>query len=404
MPVGTNTIGWLAAAFAPGVTDRVRRELAAAAAPDLDWPSRIAIAATRLSGGLPGTRARSSTPSDLTRALDAGRADPRTAATLEWLAEPHHHLLALDDPAYPCLLREIDDAPALLYVAGRLDLLQRPALAMVGSRNPSALGAQTAEAFAQGFSEAGLTVVSGLALGIDAAAHRGALGGSGSTLAVVGTGLDIVYPARNRELAHRIAERGALVSEFPLGMTARADHFPRRNRILSGLALGCLVVEANLRSGSLITARLAAEQGREVFAIPGSIHSPLSKGCHLLIRQGAKLTECADDVIEELGWGRTGALPAADGGKVRPIEDGGKTGSPASPVDVAPLDADPMSLLAVVPHDPVSADTLCSVLGWTPQRVNAALVELELAGRIAPSGHGLFQRLAAPGFEFARAG
>ena len=181
MPVGSNTIGWLAAAFAPGITDRIRRVLANAGGPELDWPSRTAIAADRLADA-PGSRTRGGNPPDLARALQIGAADPRVALALGWLAEPGHHLLSLDDPAYPCLLQEIDDPPVLLHVAGRLDLLQRPALAMVGSRNPSALGAQTAEGFARGFSQAGLTVVSGLALGIDAAAHRGALGGAGRRL------------------------------------------------------------------------------------------------------------------------------------------------------------------------------------------------------------------------------
>jgi DNA processing protein len=388
MPIGSNTRGWLAAAFAPGFTDRIRRELAAAAGPEVDWPSRLAATADRLHAN---PRLRAGHPTgvpDLGKAFEQGRADPRVGASLAWLDDAQHHLLSLDDPAYPCLLREIDEAPALLYVRGRLDLLQQPSLAMVGSRNPSALGAQTAEAFARAFSGAGLTVVSGLALGIDAAAHRGALEGAGSTVAVVGTGLDIVYPARNRDLAQRIAAGGTLVSEFPLGMAARADHFPRRNRILSGLALGCLVIEANLRSGSLITARLAAEQGREVFAVPGSIHSPLARGCHRLIRDGAKLTECAADVIEELGW-RSPPLP---------------TRQPVLPHPDASLDADARSLLAVITHDPISADTLCTMLDWTPQRVNAALVELELGGRIAPAGHGVYQRLAEPGFEFASPG
>jgi DNA processing protein len=376
MPVGSNSCDWLAAAFAPGVGDRTRRALAAAGGPDVDWSQRVRTTAARISG------------LDLAESIDRGREDPRLAGALEWLAHPDHHLLSIDDPAYPALLREIDDAPPLLYVSGRLDLLDRPALAMVGSRNPSPLGAQTARLFARSFSEAGLTVVSGLALGIDTAAHDGALTGRGSTIAVVGTGLDIVYPAKNRPLAARILESGTLVSEFPLGMTARPDHFPRRNRILSGMALGCLVVEANLRSGSLITARLAAEQGREVFAIPGSIHSPLAKGCHLLIRQGAKLTESAADVVQELGWSaaKIDARMSAEAGEppLRPGED-------------------PATALAELTHDPISADTLGDRLGWTPQRVNAALVELELTGRIAASGHGLFQRLADPGSVFARA-
>ncbi len=376
MPVGRYASDWLAAAFAPGITDRVRRTLAEAGGPDVEWPARVRAAASRLAA------------LDLAEAIERGRDDPRLAATLAWLTDPSHHLLSIVDPAYPALLREIDDAPVLLYVSGRLDLLDRPALAMVGSRNPSPLGAQTATAFARGFSEAGLTVVSGLALGIDTAAHCGALDGAGSTIAVVGTGLDVVYPAKNRALAARIAQRGTLVSEFPLGVTARPDHFPRRNRILSGLSLGCLVVEANLRSGSLITARLAADQGRDVFAIPGSIHSPLAKGCHLLIRQGAKLTETVADVVQELGWTR----PATRGPEVAD-----------APAAGAALGAEPSALLAVLTHDPTSADTLGQRLGWTPQRVDAALVELELAGRIAPSGHGLYQRLAEPGFEFARA-
>jgi len=397
MPVGSNACDWLAATFAPGVTERVRRALAEAGGPEVAWQDRIRSAAGR-TGAL-----------DLAGAIERGRDDPRTDATLEWLADPGHHLLSVDDPAYPALLREIDHAPVLLYVSGRLDLLDRPALAMVGSRNPSPLGAQTARVFARAFAEAGLTVISGLALGIDTAAHCGALDRPGSTIAVVGTGLDIVYPAKNRELAARIEEQGALVSEFPLGMTARPDHFPRRNRILSGLALGCLVVEANLRSGSLITARLAAEQGRDVFAIPGSIHSPLAKGCHLLIRQGAKLTESAADVVQDLGWGGPAAAVARapDWGLARYAADAGHDGCPqslseASAPEPAP-GTDAAALLAVLHHDPISADTLGERLGWAPQRVNAALVELELAGRLAGAGHGLYQRLAGPGFDFARA-
>ena len=403
MPVGRDISGWLATTFAPGITDRVRRTLAEVGGPDLEWPARVRLAAGRIAG------------LDLAETIERGRDDPRMARTLDWLDRSGHHLLSIVDPAYPPLLREIDDAPVLLYACGRLDLLDRPALAMVGSRNPSPLGVQTAGAFARCFSDAGLTVVSGLALGIDTAAHCGALesraAGSGSTIAVVGTGLDIVYPAKNRGLAARIAEEGTLVSEFPLGLAARPDHFPRRNRILSGLALGCLVVEANLRSGSLITARLATEQGREVFAIPGSIHSPMARGCHLLIRQGAKLTESTADVIEELGWARVpAAVPDARASARGPATDsagaggGEKSGTGADSAQVPPLDADPQAMLAVVTHEPVSADTLCMVLGWTPQRVNAALVELELAARIAPAGHGLFQRLADPGFEFARGG
>lgn len=379
MPVGSTSHDWLAVSFAPGLTPRIRRALVAADRPADRWADRIAEAASRRLASI-----------DLQRAFDLGAADSRTRAALDWLAADDHHLLSVDDADYPPLLREIDDAPLLLYMHGRRELLGRPALAIVGSRNPSASGAQAAEAFARSFSCAGLTVVSGLALGIDAAAHRGALGRTGSTIAVVGTGMDIVYPARNRALAHQVAATGLLISEFPLGEPARPDHFPRRNRIISGLALGCLVVEANLRSGSLITARLSAEQGREVFAVPGSIHSPLAKGCHALIKQGAKLTESAADVIEELGW-RTRVTPS---------------GEPTDPrleacSAMLDLDSDSRAVLSVLDHEPISADDLGDRLGWNAQRVSAAVLDLELAGRLAPAGHGTFQRLADPGSNFA---
>ena len=220
---------------------------------------------------------------------------------VRWAAEPNHAVLTLADAAYPRQLLEIPDPPALLYVAGDARLLSSPALAVVGSRNATPQGLKNAHAFARAFSDAGLAIVSGLALGVDSEAHRGGLAGRGSTLAVLGTGVDVTYPRRNAPLADEILERGLLVSEFPLGTEPHAGNFPRRNRLISGLARGCLVVEAAVDSGSLITARLAADQGREVFAIPGSIHSPLSKGCHALIKQGAKLVESAEDVLEELG-------------------------------------------------------------------------------------------------------
>ncbi len=223
---------------------------------------------------------------------------------LAWCAQPNHRVLALTDSAYPAALRHLYDPPTLLYVIGQAALLARPALAVVGSRNASAQGAANAASFGQALSDAGLTIVSGLALGVDAAAHAGALRGAGSTVAVIGTGADLVYPYGNRALHAQIAEQGCIVSEYALGMPALPGHFPRRNRIISGLALGVLVVEAAPGSGSLITARCALEQGREVFAIPGSIHSPLAKGCHALIKQGAKLVETSADVLEELQLGR----------------------------------------------------------------------------------------------------
>jgi DNA processing protein len=260
----------------------------------------------------------------------------------------------------------------LLYAQGRLELLQRPALAIVGSRNASAQGESNAAHFARALSEAGLTVVSGLALGIDAAAHRGGLAGVGSTIAVLGTGIDVIYPSRNAELAAQIAASGVLVSEFPLGTPAIAHNFPRRNRLISGLARGCLVVEAAVASGSLITARCAADQGREVFAIPGSIHSPLSKGCHALIKAGAKLVESAEDVLAELA----GFQPSAQASTVA---------SPAAEPDTG--------LLAVMGHDPVDVDSLCSRAGLSAEEVTSQLLRLELDGRVTALPGGLYQRL-----------
>jgi DNA processing protein len=304
-------------------------------------------------------------------ALDSTRVRELMARALDWAAAERHYIVTLADEAYPRALLETSDPPALLYVHGRLELLRTPALAIVGSRNGSAQGESNAWQFAKALSEAGLTIISGLALGIDAAAHRGGLAGPGSTVAVLGTGIDIVYPTRNAELAAQIAEQGALVSEFPLGTPAIAHNFPRRNRLISGLARGCLVVEAALPSGSLITARLAADQGRDVYAIPGSIHSPLSKGCHALIKTGAKLVESADDVLSELGGFRPSG--AADTSVAPPVADAG--------------------LLAVMGHDPVDVDSLCTRAGLTAEQVAAELLRLELAGRVTALPGGLYQRL-----------
>ncbi len=302
---------------------------------------------------------------------------PEVEADLEWLEGPGNHLLTLDDPRYPGLLREIPDPPPLLFVHGDPGLLAWPQLAMVGSRNPSAGGTATAAEFAEHLCGAGLAITSGLALGIDAASHEGALRAGGPTLAVTGTGLDRVYPARHRELAHRIAERGALVSEFPPGTPPRAENFPRRNRIISGLSLGTLVVEAAVKSGSLITARLAAEQGREVFAIPGSIHNPLARGCHRLIRQGAKLVETAGDILEELG-----ALAAASAERATPEDE---------PLPLAP-DPEHQALLDLMGHDPVSVDELVERSGLTPEAVSSMLLILELDDRVAAAAGGRYVR------------
>ena len=292
------------------------------------------------------------------------------AALQWWRSGADRHVVTLGDPAYPPLLLQTADPPLLLYVQGRPDLLAAPSLAVVGSRNPTPQGADNARAFAAQLSREGLAIVSGLALGIDGAAHEGALGAHGRTLAVVGTGLDIVYPSRHLALARRIAESGALVSEYAPGTPSIAAHFPQRNRIIAGLARGTLVVEAALRSGSLITARLASEAGREVFAIPGSIHSPQSRGCHALIRQGAKLVESAADILEELR--PQGALLP--------------TTAPEEPTD---------PLLEALGHDPVSLDALGARTGWPAQVLSAKLLELELDGHVARLPGGLYQRRAA---------
>jgi len=221
--------------------------------------------------------------------------------SLQWLQKDGNHLITLADAHYPQALLEIPDPPPVLYAKGDLSCLTMPAIAMVGSRNASVQGEKNAEEFAYALSRQGLCIISGMALGIDGAAHRGALKHeNGKTIAVVGTGLDIVYPSKHRELAHKIVAQGLVISEYSIGTPSRPENFPRRNRIISGLSLGCLVVEANTPSGSLITAKCATEQGREVFAIPGSIHSPTSRGCHALIKQGAKLVDCIRDITDEL--------------------------------------------------------------------------------------------------------
>jgi DNA processing protein len=298
----------------------------------------------------------------------------RLQATRAWLADDAHGIVAWDDADYPRALLDLGSAPPVLFVVGRRELLNRPSLAIVGSRHATPQGIDNARAFAAALSAAGVTIVSGMALGIDAAAHRGALDGAGSTVAIGGTGLDRVYPARHRELAHAIAAHGALVSEFPPGTPPLKENFPRRNRLISGIARGVLVVEATLSSGSLITARLAGEQGRDVFAIPGSIHSPFSKGPHKLIREGAKLVETAQDVLEEMHLAPPRAVQA------RWHEE------PAAPAHAA--------LLAAMAHDPVDVDTLIERTGLPADTIAAALTELELADRIAALPGSRWQRVA----------
>ena len=302
----------------------------------------------------------------------------RVEQDLAWLEQPRNHLLRLDDPRYPSLLRQIPYPPPLLFVHGDPDCLRLPQLAIVGTRNPTPLGRETAQRFAAHLAEFGLLITSGLALGIDAAAHQGALAGGGRTIAVMGTSLDRVYPAQHRDLAHAIAERGALVSEFPVGTSPAAGNFPQRNRLISGLALGVLVVEAAAQSGSLITARLANEQGREVFAIPGSIHNPLAKGCHALIRQGAKLVETADDILEELG-----TLAATTREVVFPV----------AAASSEALDEEYRQLLVAMGDEPVSIDLLVDRCGLTAEALSSMLLILELQGYAAAIPGGLYSRL-----------
>jgi DNA processing protein len=299
--------------------------------------------------------------------LDRNRG-PEIDKAVRWAEEPGRAVLTLADAAYPKPFLEIPDPPPLIYVAGNAELLSSPALAVVGSRNATPQGLKNAHAFAHAFSDAGLAIVSGLAIGVDSAAHRGGLEGRASTIAVLGTGIDVTYPRRNGPLAEEIRSRGALVSEFPLGTEPHAGNFPRRNRLISGLARGCLVVEAALESGSLITARLAADQGREVFAIPGSIHSPLSKGCHALIKQGAKLVESAQDVLEELGV------------------------SARAPARAPETGAD-HELLEKMGFDPCDIDELVGRSGLPVEVVSATLLSLELDGKIAGLPGGLYQRI-----------
>ncbi len=305
----------------------------------------------------------------------------RVDEDLRWLESAAGHFLPIISPHYPEPLARLPDAPLGLFVLGDPRYLCFPQIAMVGSRNPTRGGEQTAQEFARFFAASGIAVTSGLAIGIDTASHRGALQGGGPTLAVMATGLDRVYPASNRDLAHEIAENGALVSEFPPDTSPRRGHFPRRNRIISGLSLGVLVVEAALKSGSLITARLAGEQSREVFAIPGSIHNPLARGCHRLIREGAKLVETAADVLEELA-------PKLQQYLLEPEAAADNDVSPTRPSD-----PEHQQLLEAMGYDPLPTDILVERTGLAPEVVSSMLLLLEMEGRIASEPGGLFVRI-----------
>jgi DNA processing protein len=308
-----------------------------------------------------------------------------TAATEHWLAgSAQRCLLTVGEPGYPALLLETPDPPVWLFAEGRVELLNTPALAIVGSRQATPQGRQNARALSRQLAERGWTIVSGLASGIDAAAHEGALDATGGTIAVVGTGLDLVYPRSHQALARRVAAHGLMVSEFPLGTPPMAQNFPMRNRIIATLTRGTLVVEAAPQSGSLITARLAAEAGREVFAVPGSIHSPQSRGCHELLKQGAKLVQTADDVLEELPAARADAVAPA-------VSSSATTETPADHRAPAPAERDPV--LRALGHDPATLDELMSRCGWPAHELHARLLELELTGDVARLPGGRFQRI-----------
>jgi DNA processing protein len=355
MPCTADSESWLRLTLVPGLGDEALRKLLVAHG----GPQQV------LDASLAALRQTVAAP--VASAIKTGPACERVQKTLQWLADEHNHLVTLADTAYPPALLQVPDPPPVLYVRGRAELLTRPGIAVVGSRNATAQGVATARAFSRELSNAGLTVISGLALGIDAAAHEGGLEARAASIGIVGTGLDIVYPARNRDLAHRLARDGALVSEFPLGMPALAANFPRRNRLISGMSRGCLVVEAALSSGSLITARLANEQGKDVFAIPGSIHSALSKGCHQLIKQGAKLVDSVPDILDELHLD-PGALLTEDR---------------------AP-EAHPF--LELLGYDPCDVDTLAARSGLSAAEVAALITRFELEGRVAALPGGRYQR------------
>ncbi|MCU6434433.1 DNA-processing protein DprA [Undibacterium sp. Jales W-56] len=366
-------VDWLRLEQTPGVGPETARQLLAA----FGLPSRIFAAEfTAISQVVSAKIARA-----LLQPV-SGQLQQQIELTQAWSGQAGNQLLTLADAHYPRALLDIPDPPVLLYVKGRLALLDAPTVAVVGSRNATAQGIRNAEQFSEALSKAGLTISSGMAAGIDAAAHYGALRGAGSTVAVIGTGADIVYPARNRTLAHLIADGGCIVSEYPLGMPAIASNFPRRNRLISGLAKGVLVIEAAAQSGSLITARMAAEQGRDVFAIPGSIHSPLAKGCHQLIKQGAKLVDTAQDILDELRF-----LPPMSPAAIQPPDMA--SSEAASP---AITGAD-QSLLDAIGYDPVHVDHLVERLGIEVAGLSALLLTLELDGHIEQLPGAMVKRL-----------
>ncbi len=355
-----DTLAWLKIVLVPGVSYKAQRALLAQFAS----PQAVLAAPRDELARVAGQEG-----ADL---LSRGPDQKIIDATLCWLTQPGCRLLALGDADYPKALTDIHDPPVVLYAEGRVELLSRPAFAIVGSRNATPQGLRDAQAFARTLSDAGLAIVSGLALGIDAAAHGGGLAGAASSIAVMGTGPDLIYPRRNRALARLLAAQGCLVSEFPIGSPPVAGNFPQRNRVISGLSRGVLVVEAALKSGSLNTARWALDQGRDVLAIPGSIHSPLSKGCHWLLKEGARLVESAEDVLAELGF--TSPAQAKESNRDRVVEE------------------DPV--LEEMGYAPASVDQLAQRTKLDAAKLAAHLSRLEISGRIRALPGGWFQRVA----------
>jgi len=378
---------WLIALRTPGLGPGGLRERLDAAGGDI----RAALAQLRRHAAPLGESAQ---------AWLARPDEVQLAADLAWLAEPEHRLLRCTEADFPPQLEHIPQPPAVLFVVGDASLLLYPQVAIVGARGASAVGLAHARAFALALAEAGFAITSGMADGIDGAAHTAALDAGAKTLAVVGTGPDRVYPRKHHALARRVAAHGALVSEFPPGTPARPDHFPRRNRIISGLALGTLVVEAGLRSGSLITARLAAEQGREVFALPGSIHHPLARGCHRLIRDGARLVETAAEIVETLtsaarmlGVELAARLDAAGGQVAGSLRMTAGDGAACAPAGVGGDHPGYRRLLTELGHEPTTLDELVQRTGQSAAALSSMLLMLELEARVASLPGNRYQRL-----------
>jgi DNA processing protein len=369
MPSRDDDLAWIALTRTPGLSV----PMLSTALETLGQASGLVRAPDHL-------RLRAGLPAEAGRHLRAAAATP---AELAWLDNPRHRVLPFTDPHFPQLLRALPDCPIALYVDGDAGILGDPQLAIVGSRNPTPQGRETAFEFAEYLAGVGLTITSGVAEGIDSQAHRGALAGGGFTVGVLGSGVDVIYPRGNRDLFAEIAGHGALVSELPLGAPPRREHFPRRNRLIAALSLGTLVVEAAARSGSLVTARHAGDYGREVFAIPGSIHNPMARGCHQLIRQGAKLTESAPDILAELNFSAfLGTRPAAGAAHApRPFPDAG-------------MDKDHKILLDALGFDPTDLDALVVRTGFKPEALSSMMLILELEGHVQAAPGGRYSRVA----------